>query len=71
MIVFTSLIHKENQLKKETEQREYFLIMVHQELLIISMIIFLMKNLYYSVKTEQILLIEIILSVSLLKENTG
>ena len=71
MIVFTFLIHKENQLKKETEQREYFLIMVHQELLIISMIIFLMKNLYYSVKTEQILLIEIILSVSLLKENTG
>lgn len=71
MLAFTSLIHKGNQLKKETEQREYFLIMVHLELLIISMIIFLMKNLYYSVKTEQILLIEIILCVSLLMENTG
>lgn len=35
------------------------------------MIIFLMKNLYYLVKTEQILQIGIILFVSLLKENTG
>lgn len=71
MIALTSLIQKENQLKKETEQRAYFLIMVHLELLIISMITFLMKNLYYLVKTEQILQIGIILFVSLLKENTG
>lgn len=35
------------------------------------MIIFLMKNLYYLVKTEQILQIGIILFVSLQKENTG
>lgn len=35
------------------------------------MITFLMKNLYYLVKTEQILQIGIILFVSLLKENTG